>query len=244
MGSMKEDRAEIFWRTALSDCDAVPFPNFPASLKHPVADGLIHHDIPLLGSPTLDIICAAWALVVGRTTNSEDVVFGITVSRGDAVVAPILSTVPMRIQHAAAHMTVSEHLHQVQRQVLDVMTVEPIGLHEIARISPDCQRACKFQTLLDIGLHDDDELGQIPCHHHNGGPSKRESPYALVLRIRMGIRKIHATARFDSRAITPWMTQKMMDRLEFVMAQFDTELDSALSSMTLLTNHDVQEIWK
>ena len=83
----EQDDQEVadYWRKALADCDCTPFPALPPSVQQPVADRVMEHQLPQPRKRSLDIttstlIRAAWALVAGRMTNSDDVVFGVTVS--------------------------------------------------------------------------------------------------------------------------------------------------------------------
>jgi hypothetical protein len=103
-------KSSKYWQTVLRGCQHSPFPSLPATIDHPVADTIIRDSIPLPQSSGTDIttsilVRAAWALVMGQITNSDDILYGMTlygrnapVAELDQLAAPTISTVPIRLQ--------------------------------------------------------------------------------------------------------------------------------------------------
>ena len=76
-------------------------------------------------------------------TDSDDVLFGVTVSGRNAPVVgidemagPTIATAPVRIK-VASNQRVSEYLEAEQRQAIDMIPFEQTGLHQIAKMGPD-----------------------------------------------------------------------------------------------------------
>ena len=137
-----------YWQQVLADCNCTPFPALPPSVQQPVADIVIEHQFLLpqrqsLDITTLTLIRAAWALVTSHMTDSDDVLFGVTVSGRNAPVVgidemagPTIATAPVRIK-VASNQRVSEYLEAEQRQAIDMIPFEQTGWHQIAKTGPD-----------------------------------------------------------------------------------------------------------
>ncbi|OBT64868.1 Nonribosomal Peptide Synthase (NRPS) [Pseudogymnoascus sp. 23342-1-I1] len=256
MDSAYEEReVEEYWRQALADCDYAPFPALPRSVQQPVPDGVIEHRFPrpqeqLLGITTSTLIRAAWALVAGRMTDSDDVVFGVTVSDWSAPVvgldemtAPTIPTVPVRVKFAR-DQTVSEYLETVQRQATEMIPFEQAGLQRIAKIFPESWQACRFQTLLDIQMEENSSARDLLETCHDSSQRQWFHPYALMLELQLGA-DIKVTARFDARAIELWTVRKLLERLECVMGQLNgTGPEQMLTDIETATQWDIKEIWE
>jgi hypothetical protein len=99
---------EEFWSAQLAGETPATFPQLHSNALTPRADGRHERTVDMArdsGSDimTSTIIRAAWALVLGRYTDSEDVVFGATMSGRNAPVrdierinGPTITTVPSR----------------------------------------------------------------------------------------------------------------------------------------------------
>ncbi|RGP69730.1 nonribosomal peptide synthase [Fusarium sporotrichioides] len=148
-----------FWNRELASSKARVFPQLPSPLYRPRADKTLDHafhDIhwPTDGATASSIIRAAWSALIARHTNSEDVIFGVTVTGRQSahpgigeLIAPTIATVPLRI-NVPWERTVKRFLEQVQRQAVDMIEYEQTGLQYIRRISAELERASQFQTLL------------------------------------------------------------------------------------------------
>ncbi|PHH89905.1 hypothetical protein CDD83_4995 [Cordyceps sp. RAO-2017] len=245
-----------YWEQTLADCSCEPFPPLPPSLKRPVADKVIKQSFPRPknrhpGITASTLVRAAWAVVAGRMTGSDDVVFGSVLSGRNAPVAgidemaaPTIATIPVRVQLGAGQ-TVSEYLETVQRQAIDMMPFEQAGLQRIAKISPASQKACAFQTLLVIQPQEEDKgLGQGPLGTWLNTQQKWTNTYALTLELQLCPSEVVASALFDSQAIEPWAVQGLLQRLDFVLQQLDgAAAQRPLAEIEVLSPQDQDTIW-
>lgn len=246
-----------YWRRTLEDCSSTPFPPLPPSVDEPIADEELTRRIVWqrkkpASTTTANLIQAAWALVVGNLTGSDDVVFGVTVSGRSApvvgidhMVGPTIATIPMRVR-LSKNQTVSEYLHMIQRQTSEMIPFEQAGLQQIAKVCPGSQQACLFQTLLVLqperaGPSSNDILGRW----RSGGQNEWINTYALVLEIGVGTAQITVTARYDSKVIASWTVQKLLQRLELAMHQLSGE-DNAqnLLDTKTIAQQELNEIWQ
>lgn len=244
-----------YWKTSLNDCEAMPFPALPAVIEDSSADSTTEHVFSLPKLPAdltaSTLIRGGWALLTGRLTNSTDIVFGTTATgRGapvaniDGMMGPTTTIVPTRIS-VAGERAVSDYLASLQQQAIDDIPFEQAGLHHIAKISSDCQQACKFQTLLAIHLEDELLAETKVGKWKNIDQHKLYNMYALVLHVNISKSdSVRVTASFDSRVIEPWLVQTLLTRLEWSTHQLlHAEQGQRLVDLDLSTKQDLETIW-
>jgi amino acid adenylation domain-containing protein/non-ribosomal peptide synthase protein (TIGR01720 family) len=146
-----------FWSAQLAGETPATFPQLHSSAFTPRADGRHERTVDMArdsGSDimTSTIIRAAWALILGRYTDSEDVVFGATMSGRNAPVrdierinGPTITTVPVKV-HLNREQPISEMLEAVQNQATDMIPHEHWGLQNITQVSENA----RFQNLLVV----------------------------------------------------------------------------------------------
>lgn len=253
-----QDNAKMsdYWKETFSGCEVTPFPTLPPSAKELMADTVRSYSLPYpknrsLGTTPSILIRAAWALVVGHMTNSDDVVFGVTVSGRSAPVVgiekmtgPTIATVPVRVQ-MRTDQTVSQYLESVQQQATEMIPFEHFGLQRISAVCPESQKACRFQNLLVIQPRDSSvsqpELGTW----RDGNQERWFSTYALTLELWLDVNNITAIATFATKAIKPWLVDSLLGQLEHVITQLDLASSSqVLAEVEISTPQDLDKIWK
>lgn len=203
-----------YWKNALRDYDSVPMPKLPPSVTQTTADELLDYKISRPRSNSANVtlstlIRAAWALVAGEMANSKDVVFGATMSGRyadvngiDKIIGPTIATVPVRIKFTGSQ-TVTSFLRQVQQQSLDMIPHEHFGLQNIAKLSQECQRGCRFQTLLVVQPQNEDEISSDLGTWRLAAEPHWLNTYALTLTFHLDEEFIQAKTSFDSRVVQP-----------------------------------------
>lgn len=254
----EDESMEQYWRQYLADCECPAFPALPTSVDRPVTDEVREHSLLYPGNhhtsiTTSTIIRAAWAMVTSSMINSDDVVFGATVSGRsapvpyvEAIPAPTIATVPIRLR-VTKKQGVSDYLQDVQQQTTQMIPFEQMGLHRIAKLGQDAQQATNFQTLLviqpnhDSSGEDRDVLGQWNL----GNEQQSFNTYALILEIQLSKGKaMVARASFDSRVTQPWLVQRLLERLELVIGQLDNAgPHQTLSDIQIATHGDLEQMW-
>ncbi|KAL6855594.1 NRPS [Amphichorda felina] len=244
-----------YWKQSLDGNQAVPFPSIPPTIGEPVADKSVEESLPRPLNQTRDvtsstIIRAAWALVAGRVSGEDDVIFGVTISGRNApitgietIVGPTFATLPLRV-NLSAGQSVVDYLSAVQRQSVEMIPFEQIGLHNIAKISPDTRGACAFQTLLVIQPQDS-EAENVLGDWQDGNQSQWFNSYGLTLVVNISSTDIVVQATFDSRVIEPWAVRKLLQQLAHVMHQLDDNASTGRSvrDITTVTPQDLEQLW-
>ncbi|KAF1935488.1 hypothetical protein EJ02DRAFT_439207 [Clathrospora elynae] len=248
---------KTYWQNSLADCEATPFPLLPSTVQQPVADATVEYHCPPLPSTSSDIttstlVRGAWAIVTASYTNSDDVVFGATVTGRNAPVAgieammgPTIATVPVRVR-VAGDQSVSLFFEAIQQQATEMIPFEQTGLHRIAKMGPDARHACRFQTLLLVQPADDtlEEHGTLGRWAEHSG-LQVFTTYGLMLQCTLAAHGVQITASFDPRVIEHWQVQKMVGQFSFVMQQLAHAVPGCtVADIDRLTPEDLQELWK
>lgn len=249
-------RAAEYWQKALQGFDTAPFPHPVPSVEEPVADSFVEYSLPSPkntsgGITTSMLIRAAWALVVGRMANANDVAFGSTlygrnaaVAGLDKMVAPTIATVPVRVRFADTQK-VSDYLEAIQQEAAEMIPYEQTGLQQIAGICPEGQNVCQFQTHVVIQPEDSSQGKGLLGKWQSGSQEQWFSTYALTLELWLGADRVSASAMFDSRVIEAWVVKKMFQRLEWVIHQLDHATPTqTLSDIEISVADDLEQIWQ
>ncbi|KAF2966178.1 hypothetical protein GQX73_g7385 [Xylaria multiplex] len=196
-----------YWRQALAGCEHTPYPSLPSFIDHPRATRVVQyrlHDLEQhsgsFTTPTL--IRAAWALITGRMTDSEDVIFGVTVPK-------VPEPIPFRIR-LRDDQRIEEYLEKIQQQATEIIPFASFGLNSIAKVSSDCREACLFQTVLSITAQPD-----------NGTQLSQFDKYGLAIHLQVNGSRLDASASLDPRIIEPQLAYKLLYRLGYIVQQLD-----------------------
>ncbi|THC96393.1 hypothetical protein EYZ11_004127 [Aspergillus tanneri] len=155
---------EQYWRQALTDLAATPFPDLPTASYQPSSSKVLehrmslraHHEYHRAGVTRASQIHLAWAIVQSRYQRNPDVVFGVTVSGRSAPVpgmerisGPTIATVPLRLV-LDPQQPLGALAHRVQDIRSATIAHEHAGLQSIRQWGSDAAQACSFQTLLIV----------------------------------------------------------------------------------------------
>ncbi|MGW4327441.1 amino acid adenylation domain-containing protein [Nocardia sp. NPDC004573] len=144
------EAARAAWRTALAGITE-PTPLAPVDPGREISAGVGEVGFELsqadttaltrlasgLGVTVNTVVQAAWGLLIGRTVDRDDVVFGATVSGRpprldgvEAMVGLFLNAIPVRVRLAATH-TLGGLLRQLQAEQAALLDYHYLGLSEI-----------------------------------------------------------------------------------------------------------------
>ncbi|CAH0057103.1 unnamed protein product [Clonostachys solani] len=254
----KEDEVSRYWKETLADNDCIPFPVLPSPLHESAADGWLEYAFSRPKLDNMDItmstlVRAAWALIVGQMTGSDDVVFGVTVSGRnapvdgiDSMVAPTFATVPLRV-NLTRSQSASEYLEAVQMQATDMIPFEQAGMHRIAKLSSSCHKACQFQTLLVIQPPRASRATQMyGTWREDQTQQKEQNKYPFLLQVHLGTDTITTEVYFDSDVIKPWVVSNLLQRMDYVMQQLcsDSISHTKVEDIVLITPKELDLVWQ
>ena len=237
-----------------------PFPRLPNPHHVPHADKLRSLDISIKNtSPSkitrATLVQAAWAMVVTSYGNSDEAVFGLTLSGRDTPVTGItdmigltIATVPVRIVPDNTS-TLLEYLEDVQQYLAQVKQHQHSGMQNIQRLSPEARSAVAFQSLLVVQPFDESrdhdgvlDLGMTLVERED----RDTDDLALTLSCTIGGdgNTLHIKAHFDGKVLEDGIVECMLFQFEHILQQLATESDSStLYDLDRTSPHDLS-LWK
>ncbi|KAF5632266.1 non-ribosomal peptide synthetase [Fusarium tjaetaba] len=254
------EAADEFWKARFQDSASVS--HFPKVSSAPTAQSRhesLTHTIQFSSSglgmditiPT--IIRAAWALVLGSQSGSDDVVFGETLSGRDIaldhvqdILGPTLTTVPSRVQ-IDRNSTIGDLLKSLHQQATEVIPHQHAGLQRIRRLSDTISVASNFQNLLVI-QSSDQETGKndlLSPVQHDGGQHSFFT-YPLVVECSIEAHELVLTIHHDDKVISSWQAQRIAQQFEALVGQLTDlslrEPSLKVSELRLYSQDDVEMI--
>jgi amino acid adenylation domain-containing protein len=230
--------AHAFWNAEFAALEAPPFPALRQSAftaQTPSRRGSVETAVPIdfrtNATVTLsNVIRLAWAIVVSAYTDSEDVLYGVTVTGRNAPVphiedmaSPTFATVPFRVRLEAG-TTVYTALTEIQKHATNMIPFEQTGLQYIRKMGPEAAAACKFRSQLGVQLATetiDNSSSLMKIQNPLGTGFDRFASYPLVvicnLSVQNDIVRIHAD--FDLDVASAEDAETMLAQLAHVLQQ-------------------------
>ncbi|KAF7158687.1 hypothetical protein CNMCM6106_005477 [Aspergillus hiratsukae] len=234
-----------FWKDEFLGLKAPDFPAAPAVGHGSTSVRRLHSRFQVVhwprGSYTIStVIRLAYAMLISRSTCSNDIVFGVTVNGRSAPVsgihelaAPTIATMPLRtVLHP--NISIQETLVRMQEHATRLIPFEHTGLRWIKTSSPEAASACDFKSLLVIQppvrrgvspalfgepLENDDE--QLRFNNH---------PLTLVCKL-ADDGWIDLTVVFDPHAISSDETRVLLHHFASLVGQINDNLERPVGSM-------------
>lgn len=246
--------AEHFWRKQLANITAIQFPSLPSSTYLPRANCSIERHIQISKSlasvaTTSTIIQAAWALLIGNFTNTNDVVFGLVLAGRNVPVpniktisGPTFTTVPMRVV-IDLQSSVSEYLVAIQKQKSEMKRYQHAGLQTIRRLGIDGSTACEFQNLLVI----QPRVERDPEYLFDARETlvdhwAKLNAHGLLLQCDITQDGFKAMASFDTQMVSEKQAGSALRQLEHLLVQLASRMTDRIGDFELLNLQDKQDI--
>jgi amino acid adenylation domain-containing protein len=258
LSEIDEGDSRAFWKDQLSEAPSPSFPTLPSvsyEAKATESCGLYIPDIewPVGVDVTPTVwIRAAWALLIGHIANTDDLIFGATVSGRQVPVAgiqdiigPTIATVPVRIKIDWA-TSIKDFARQLQQQAADMIPFEQIGLHRLRYIGEDAKQGIQFRTLVNVQSALSEPYAMRVCTR-NSEPQGQFNDFAVILDCELRTSGIFLRLDFDKNVIQPRQAERLIHQLETILLQLTQKfLDSTrqLADFNPISNRDLSEIWQ
>jgi aryl carrier-like protein len=197
---------------------------------------------------------AAWALVLARYCDTDDVCFGTTVSGRQAPVpgietmaGPTVATVPVRLR-LNRQQSVAGFLHDVQAHAFEMVAYEQFGLQNIAKLSADAKEACNFGSLMVIqptklvasmdGKTEFLRAADSAVYNLEDSLNGYFS-YPLVMQAVPHDHRVDLMLTYNTNAVSASRLEAMSQHLEHVLEQLLTQPERTLSAVSLASHWDV-----
>ncbi|RYP49816.1 hypothetical protein DL768_004545 [Monosporascus sp. mg162] len=255
--------ADAFWKSEFEGLNAAIFPALPSARYIPDPSSSLTHTISAIEHLSADYtvstaIQLAWAIVMSCYTDSEDILYGLTVNGRSApvdgiedITGPTFATFPMRAQVRQGH-TVQEALASVQEKTVARMPFQHFGMQNIRQLSLDAETACNFQCHMAIqaptSIADNHLLRDARTKHEDYGAFAN---YAFVLVCHLpstGDSDIIVSVNYDKNIVEPLEATRMIRQFEHILRQIELSQSKPesksiqLRHLDLLTPEDRQQL--
>nr|UBX54569.1 non ribosomal peptide synthetase [Aspergillus sp.] len=257
----QQEKAAEYWRAEFSGLDAPVWPALPSTRCAPGSHSSINRTITgisgLGGSeytPTT-FIHLAWALLMSCHTDSDDLVFGVTLNGRSAsllgieeMTGPTITTFPLRVRLGLDCDTVEGALASIQRQAAARMPFQQFGLQNIRRVSGEADQACQFQCHLGIQHWSSDsqastdlftpiEVGQDDLAAF--------AEYALLVICHLNptdSSTVTVEVNYDEQAVSPVMARRILGQFSHMLQQLPLHLQTPLDRLELVGDEDRHQL--
>lgn len=255
--SLDKSESSHFWEAQFSGLEDVNYPRLPSATYQPRVCETVRHSISLPSDQRAadvtmaTLLRAAWALVLSRASDSDDVVFGLTqngrtapVKGIEQMVGPTMSTVPVRVRIDEAS-TISDYLLKTQQDAAAIIPHEHVGLQHIKRLGPGSSMACDFKNLLLIQTSTSDSsdgsLGLEPL----ATPSDGFLTYALVTECTVDSQSVNIDMHIDSNVVSKDEADRILRQLDQTVKQLMSASQTAtIAEIDSCTAYDRDQIFQ
>ncbi|MGW3192978.1 condensation domain-containing protein, partial [Streptomyces ardesiacus] len=267
LGEQDLRQAEDYWRRTLQDVQ----PAEPLSIERhaagrsepPGTGGQAEYDF-LFGAEetrrlqelaqtrqlTLNtVLQGCWALLVGRYSGREDVVFGTVASGRPAEIEGIertvglfINTLPLRVR-MPAQSTVLAWLRELQEQNLRMRQYEYSPLNKVQQWSGLPAGAPLFETLFVFENYPVDKDDEAALRYDLTRSEERINyPLGVVATLPPGQQRLRIVVQYDTARFDPETIERMLGHLGSVCSQLTREPDMRLGDVSVLTDEERRHI--
>ncbi|KAM5436875.1 NRPS cluster protein [Microsporum canis] len=225
------DAGDAFWLNDLNGFATKTFPHITEPEYRAVADQTIVFQstvrCPFLTDflPSV-LLQGSWALLLSRYVESDDVVFGVTLSGRygqveeiEQIIGPTLSTVPLRVR-IDRRQSVSNLLGDLQSHLAQVMEFGSVGMQRIRSLSSAAARACEFQSLLVVQPPQSVATEGLFCQERLVLSKEVIAGNALTLEAQLvDDGAMIVNAHFDSTIVTDKQVERILNQWDYVLQQ-------------------------
>ncbi|KAA8649517.1 Nonribosomal peptide synthetases (NRPS) [Aspergillus tanneri] len=252
--------AEEFWASQFANIHAPVFPSLPSTRYVPTPTSVFEREISTRFQPhssehTLSaMIQLAWSIILSSYTDSDDVLFGLTVHGRNAAVPGIdnttgttIATVPFRVQ-LSSQSTVQDSVLELRRHMTAMIPFEHFGLQRIGALGSDAAAACNFQC--HIGIQPPSSGSIISPRLVKSGISCHDSysafaNYSLVLVFHLNDKdkgNVVVNVIHDAKVISSAATKRMIYQFEHILNQAIGSPETTLDRLDIVSPQDMMQL--
>ncbi|TVY84983.1 Nonribosomal peptide synthetase [Lachnellula suecica] len=254
------DGGDEFWTSQLSNLQAAVFPPLAHSDYTPNPSHSFTHTIAGLPGRNEEytissVLQLAWAVVLAHYTDSDDIVFGLTVNGRTVpmagiskVTGPTIATVPLRVRLSQEN-TIKATLSDLQRQGTKMIPFLQHGLQNIRKLSADAAKACEFQTQLVIqpsGILEEETQGWLRKAEEEeqiqGYEDFASYAFAMFCHINDDSSDIQITVTFDSSVLQDGGARRLVEQFETVASQLLAKPREAIRNIQVASAQDLTQL--
>ncbi|RDL30479.1 uncharacterized protein BP5553_10357 [Venustampulla echinocandica] len=243
-----------FWRSQLSGETPASFPRLPNAAYQPRTNQTQTLRVDVSAKSDSDItlaivLRAAWAIVVARYAESNDVVLGLTLSGRDLSVpgiqqtlGPTITTVPLKM-HIDSEQTIANYLKDTQKQSIDMMPYQHTGLQKIKRVNAEAMDAANFKNLFVVQPQPGDMVDFLGLEEVKIDTLGFDT-YALLVECNYKDNKVDIKASYDDNILPSDQVYRLLNQFEKVILQINEQsATTTLGQIDLFSAQDRKQVW-
>lgn len=247
-----------FWVSRFTNLRAPTFPALPSATYTPGARVSFKQSITLppkasRGFTIPTLIRLAWAVAIANHTDSDDVVFGETLTGRNAslsnvnqLTGPTITTVPIRVE-LRNDQSLAEALDGIQKNMIAAIPYEQAGLQNIRQMSSEAAAACEFQSHLGIQpLEADSGESFLFGQGQSRNCSDQFSSYAFVLVCSLSSdnQTISVECNFDAGIVDEDEARKHVRVFQTILCQLCGDPEQRVGDLQVISPADVAQLAK
>lgn len=231
----RSERSKVFWVKELGSFDGSKFPD-TSSMILDAAQAMttythntsVTHDKESPYTITT-VLLAAWAIVLSIHSQSDDILFGQTLSGRDTPIpgiaevgGPTIATIPRRIRVHADEL-VESFLSAVQNQSAELLAHQHFGLQNISSVIGS-RNSCDFDSLLSIETVQKTTPSKSFLQEVHTADDGRYHTYPFVVQAFLERKtesnySLEFSAVFDESRLDTWTVRNILSQISHVASQ-------------------------
>ncbi|PNP59079.1 hypothetical protein THARTR1_01327 [Trichoderma harzianum] len=259
---LDRDAAQKYWLEQLHDAKCASFPSntTTTSSANPitsyVSKKVDFSNYTKTSITKASIIRAAWAIVLARYCDANDVCFGATVSGrnaalvgADSMPGVMLATVPVHVR-LDKDQTISDYLGNIQDQGNEMVAHEQFGLPNISSLDASAKDACNFSSLLVIqpagfftgGCQNSDAiLMDESSEQELEDKIQNFINYPLVVQGLLYDNKVEIVVMYNTEYLAKFQATAISEQLDHVIQQLLSNTKQTLRSISVAGCWDLEQ---
>nr|QIW91877.1 NRPS [Phialomyces arenicola] len=201
---------------------------------------------------TSNLLRAAWALVMAQYAGHDDVVFAVTVSgrnapvpQVDSIVAPTITTVPVRVRVDWTQNTTS-FLRSLQQQAAEMIDHEHTGLRAIKALVPHLGPALELRNVLVVQAAEErNAANQFPGIEPLSSGAEDFDSHGLTVDCTLSEDELRVDFRYDHNVVATSQAKRIIAYFTHLVQQlYDPITNRArqLGDLVLVSPEDQRQI--
>ncbi|PLB51476.1 nonribosomal peptide synthetase [Aspergillus steynii IBT 23096] len=257
----QSESAAEYWRSEFSELSASIWPALPSARHTPMANASLHHTITGLqldggsGYTATTLIQLAWAMVMSCQTDSDDVVYGVTLNGRSAplvgieeMAGPTIASFPLRVRLGLDSDTVEDALSAIQQQGAKRIPYQQFGLQNIRNLSSEAGQACQFQSQLGIqpaSTASQKAGGLVEELHSEHGDYAAFAEYAFVIICHLDdtdTSSIQVVVNYDPQVVSSMTASRILGQFSHLLQELPRNLETPLNQIDALSPDDRHQL--
>ncbi|UNI18388.1 NRPS [Purpureocillium takamizusanense] len=262
IGGLDCEASERFWAEQLQGAGQAAFPSRKAGVANTTAGSVLRTVTRSIVFPQsassssitkATVLRAAWAIVLARYCDTDDICFGASISGRNAPVpglesmcGPLVATIPVRLR-LDAKQTAADFLRHVQAHASGMTPHEQFGLQNIMKLGEGTREACDFTSVLVIQPaeilacgHTVDSI-MVPAARSGVASLYEYFGFPLVLQAYLCDEDVEFAATYDAAWMVEAQVTALYHHFDRVVQQLLAPGETLLGDVSLTGPWDLQQ---